>query len=633
MSRLFRISMAGSLLLLLGFASAPSAQDLAKFGEAEFKCVAKKQNAAGQYSRSALGAWAQWEKKQNDARLDAKLARAGVKLAAAFGKAEAESAARGVDCVEQTASAAEIEAVVAADVVDVVAAINSGLDLSDRKDARCGARLLRASGKQSKRLLRAESRRTRLAGTGKVYSPKKSTKWKKAVKGKGKASKYKRGTSKLGGRPNSFAKDWRRARCGTDTGEQDVANRLAALSDHVTFLTLVSPALDDSEFQPVSPVGPIEYQGRTLNPRCGFDDSPDYHFFVKRGSVNKVVMYYQGGGACWEILTCGVPVCKNEANLVSDDPDNASAGFGDLSNPDNPFKDWNAVFVTYCTCDVHFGDSEMTYSGFLPDVNVSHRGYENAKVAEKFAREHFLNPDAVFVTGSSAGSYGALFHAPALIEAWPTSSFNVLGDGGNGVITPSFLQNEFGNWNFEANIPTNVPGALEAISSGAGMVDYIDAVADFYNRSTWAHYSTAYDGGFGGQTGFYNVMLNDSNPFSALSWWEGTCEFNEVMIDQAVETADLASENYRFYIGAGSQHTMYGNNKVYSDQSGGEDQTIVDWIVDMIAFDPDSSDPTEWQNVECTDCETVLPGDPIPPVTQTAPFFNDMGDTVIMCSE
>jgi len=24
----------------------------------------------------------------------------------------------------------------------------------------------------------------------------------------------------------------------------------------------------------------------------------------------------------------------------------------------------------------------------------------------------------------------------------------------------------------------------------------------------WAHYSTAYDGGAGGQTGFYNLMLN-----------------------------------------------------------------------------------------------------------------------------
>ena len=44
------------------------------------------------------------------------------------------------------------------------------------------------------------------------------------------------------------------------------------------------------------------------------------------------------------------------------------------------------------------------------------------------------------------------------------------------------------------------------------------------------------------------------------------------------------TNNYRYYIGTGSRHTMYGSNKVYTDQTGGEAQTIVDWIRDMIAF-------------------------------------------------
>jgi hypothetical protein len=430
-----------------------------------------------------------------------------------------------------------------------------------------------------------------------------------------------------------FSLQWSEAACPTNADESDVASQLDALSDDVVFHTVVSPVLDDSEFQPVSPVGSIEYEGRTLEPRCGFDDDPDYHFFVKRGSVNKVVMYYQGGGACWENLTCGIPVCKDGADPVADDPDNASSGFADLDNPDNPFRDWNIVFVTYCTCDVHFGDVDQVYSGFLPDVAVSHRGFENAKVAEKFAREHFLNPEVVFVTGSSAGAYGALFHGPLLHETWPASRFSVLGDAGNGVITPDFLQNEFANWNFTANIPDDIPGVLESIESGEGMVAYIDAVADFFPESKWGHYTTSYDGGSGGQTGFYNLMLNNNNPIAALTWWEGSCQFNDVMVEQAAETSSRVPDNYRFYIGAGSRHTMYGNDKVYTDQSGGEDQTIVDWVEDMIAFDPDSSSPSEWQSVECTDCGLVLPGDPTPPVIPTDPFFDDAGQTVIVCSE
>jgi hypothetical protein len=344
-------------------------------------------------------------------------------------------------------------------------------------------------------------------------------------------------------------------------------------------------------------------------------------------------MYYQGGGACWENLTCGIPVCKNGADPVGDDPDNTETGLGDLNNPDNPFKDWNIVFVTYCTCDIHFGDIDQTYSGPLPDVNVSHRGFQNAKVAEKFAREHFLNPETVFVTGSSAGGYGALFHAPLLHEVWPASAFNTLGDASNGVITPDFLQNEFQNWNFEANIPDDVPGVVDSITSSEGMVAYVEAVAKFYDESTWAHYTSAYDGGTGGQTGFYNIMLNDDNPLAGLTWWEGSCQFNEVMVEQADDTFDRVPDNYRFYIGTGSRHTMYGSDKVYDDQNGGESQTIVDWISDMIAYEPKSSDPGDWQNVECSDCGIVQAGDPRPPVIPTDPFFNDAGQPVIVCEE
>ena len=105
------------------------------------------------------------------------------------------------------------------------------------------------------------------------------------------------------------------------------------------------------------------------------------------------------------------------------------------------------------------------------------------------------------------------------------------------------------------------------------------------------------------------------------------------MLDQATETVARAPENYRYYIGAGSRHTMYGNDKVYSDQRGGESQTIVDWVDDMISYDPALSSANEWQNVECADCGLVLPGDPTPPVIPTDPFFSDGGDTVIVCPE
>src|SRR5437773_5553611 len=211
----------------------------------------------------------------------------------------------------------------------------------------------------------------------------------------------------------------------------------------------------------------------------------------------------------------------------SDNPNNVHTGFADLGNPQNPFKDWNIVFVSYCSCDVHFGDAAQDYP-----PHVEHRGYENARVVEKWAREHFVNPDEVFVTGSSAGAYGAWFNAPLHEGVWPASKFEVLADAGNGVITQSFLDSYFPNWNFAANVPTDIPGLTDVLTNGSGIPGYTEVVANFFPRTRWAQYSAAYDGGFGGQTSFYNIMLNDNDPIAAVTWWNASCAFNSVMRSQ-----------------------------------------------------------------------------------------------------
>ena len=98
--------------------------------------------------------------------------------------------------------------------------------------------------------------------------------------------------------------------------------------------------------------------------------------------------------------------------------------------------------MPYCSCDIHLGDNAVDYPplrSLLPAKHVEHRGYDNAKLAEKWAREHFLNPTDMFVTGSSAGSYGAMVHGVHLSEVYVATSINVMGDGGNGVATQEFM--------------------------------------------------------------------------------------------------------------------------------------------------------------------------------------------------
>lgn len=568
-------------------------------------CVSSKQKVAGAYCKRVLKAWATWEKGQDATKRDVALAQAGTKLAEAWTKAEAKSAAKGSDCAETTLPAGDVEALVGSAAGAIVADVNAGLDLGRKADAKCGQKLLDAAGSKCDAFLKAESALT-----------------KRLAKDPGGAKR----TEAQAAASAKFGKAWSKQivkGCPTSASEAGIEQRVDDLTARLIRDTLVSPHVDDTQYTTVSPTGSTTYQGRSLTPIC-MNGSP-YHYFVKRGSVNKLVVYYQGGGACWEQLTCSVPSCDASVNPSGgDNPNNRGSGFGDLDNPNNPFRDWNAVFVSYCSCDVHFGDAAQDYP-----LHVEHRGYQNAKVVEKWARDHFVNPEVVFVTGSSAGAYGAWFHAPLLHEVWPASRFHVLADAGNGVITQQFLDDFFPNWNFEANLPTDIPGLLEVLHDGSGIPGYTKLIANLFPGITWSHYTTAYDGGSGGQSGFYNVMLNDNDPIQALFWWNGSCAFNTQMRVQALDTAAAIPSNYRYYIGTGSRHTMWGSNKVYGDTTGGV-PTIVSWVNGMLASGDGTADPA-WTNVECTNCGLTLPNDPAPNPLE-APFTQVGSDVVIDCT-
>jgi hypothetical protein len=590
-------------------------------------CVGAKMVAAGAYCQSALKAWSSWDKNQSNDSLDAALATAVTNLESAWMKAEASALNKGVDCVDTTLSLMALQSMVDPVVTDVVTEINDGLTLSNNNNAKCGSKLLTASAKKCAAMLKAESKYIKALAKDQTGAARDAAKtaatkvfsnaWDKATKGT----------------------------CPTSATKSGVETTIDNLSDQVVTETTVSPNVDDSQFTTIAPTVPVLYLNKWLRPVC-MDNSP-YAFFVKRGSVNKLLMYYQGGGACWDQVTCGgtsltqyQALCDTTVDPSGtdnpNDPDN-HYGFGDLSNSSNPFQDWNIVFVSYCSCDIHYGDAEQVYNPTDPfpggtPVDVVHHGFHNARVAEKWAREHFVNPEMVFVTGSSAGAYGAVFNAPLLEKVWPASQFRVLGDAGNGVITTDFLTNEFPNWNFSANLPAYIPGVIGSFSGATptGMVGYIEAVAKFFPKTLWAHYATAFDGGTGGQTGFYNVM-SASSYLTWPDWWQSSCDWHDLMVQQANDTYTAVyaeNKNYRYYIGSGSRHTMWGSNKVYSDTTGGV-PTIVDWINDMLTG-------TGWGNVPADPSDipllnVLLPGDPQPPTLPTEPFEQSGSNVIVNC--
>ena len=581
------------------------------------ECASVKLEAAAKRCDQALKAWSVWAKTQKDPQK--RIDQADRAFDSKWASAEDAAAKSDVDCTEMTLSDTGMKALMDTAIEDIATEVTDGLDLGERKEGTCGSKILKSAATMCQKLLRAESRY--------INDPSRDLDGARRDATQAKAS-------------DQFSHQWDRTTrkaCPTTATEAEIEGMVDALSDAVVTNTTVAPGVPDDAYMAINhpaggqPGNEVSYEGDTLVPQC--QDGSAFTFYAKRGSVNKLLMYYYGGGACWDTLTCSVPTCTQTVD-PNPPPIDGWPGFADLTNPDNPFKDWNIIHVPYCGCDIHLGDNGVDYMHPTEPgrvvKHVEHRGYDNAKLAEKWAREHFLNPTDMFVTGSSAGSYGAIVHGAHLSEAYPATSINVMGDGGNGVATQEFMDDNFNNWGAMENLP-DVPGVMGVPSSEMTIPLILEAGASHFPRTNWSNYTTAFDGGGGGQTGFYNVMLNPDNPVGAqFFWWEASCEFNQLMRQQSFDTEAAVSrenDNYRYYIATGSRHTGFGNPRVYDDTTGGI-PPLVDWVNAMIDDDP------SWTSVEADPFNVLFPGDPKPDPL-AAPFELDGpepdADVVVIC--
>lgn len=153
---------------------------------------------------------------------------------------------------------------------------------------------------------------------------------------------------------------------------------------------------------------------------CG--NGSQYKFFIHRTSSPNLLFLFEGGGACWDYDTCsgraGVLGAANP-NGISDDymtqftakyvspiVNGADPGLPLRAKTDLVTKDWNIVYMPYCTGDVHVGNNTATYvdpTGANPPLTWRHNGYANTVAAANYARTQFPSVQKMLVTGFSAG--------------------------------------------------------------------------------------------------------------------------------------------------------------------------------------------------------------------------------------
>jgi len=139
---------------------------------------------------------------------------------------------------------------------------------------------------------------------------------------------------------------------------------------------------------------------------CG--DGSAYSVYVRQGNPAKVLLHFEGGGACWSGSSCFGKIKFTSLRNSPGIKDNKYLGkhIGDTS-----FDDYTYVYLPYCTGDMHGGSHKANYG---KDKTVLHFGRGNVSKALDWLQENqnqlISRADDVVLYGESAGAIGVIFN-------------------------------------------------------------------------------------------------------------------------------------------------------------------------------------------------------------------------------
>jgi len=353
-------------------------------------------------------------------------------------------------------------------------------------------------------------------------------------------------------------------------------------------LVLILPACQRETPAPQTQetVGGLEYGWNLIEPggETTCSNGTPYAFYVRPGDPRKLLIYFQGGGACWFGETCDLTMTPTYDPTVTEDDDPTGwPGIFEYDHPENPFADYSTVFVPYCTADVHLGDAVTTYpvpatdSTEAHDVTINHRGHVNTRAVLDWTFAYFSAPSTVFVTGSSAGAFPSAFYLPYVAEEYPEAHIAHLADGAGGYRGMDYLTlND--RWGIAGALPP-FPEFEALAPANMRLEGYLIASARRYPDIVLTEYNTAGDDV---QRRFLRLGGITGTPLQTL------LEANYTDVRNAVS-------NFRTYTAPGTSHTLLGRPEFYTVQVDG--LRFRDWIAALALGDPVN-------DVTCLLCDT-----------------------------
>jgi hypothetical protein len=275
-----------------------------------------------------------------------------------------------------------------------------------------------------------------------------------------------------------------------------------------------------------------------------------------------VFLYLQGGGACWERLTC---LLLNTASNLQSGYTRASFEADTFTRTTalsrtaatSPFRDMSWVYVPYCTGDVHAGDAVRAYDSSQPNRLVHHKGGRNMEAYLRRLALTFPGARRIYLSGSSAGAYGAQLNYERVVAAFPAAEVHVLADSGQ-MVKPS--GSRLADWLRAWNLPP--PAGCPACAT------------DF----------TAYPR--------YLATQYPARRFALLAYEQDSvlrAFFGYTAADYSVATRALLVSSYeprpnaRYFVKADAAHTMLGSLETLTGPAGA---SLSGWLAGFVDAGP-----------------------------------------------
>jgi len=299
--------------------------------------------------------------------------------------------------------------------------------------------------------------------------------------------------------------------------------------------------------------------------QCGLGDP--YYFFARIASPDSLLVFFGGGGACWDAASCdveGSPRFRPTVDTTS--PRLYQRGILAFTNSRNPFKNYSMLVVSYCTGDLHLGSRTVAYQRRQGDsttaFRIHHVGAHNVRAALNWISERVPSPTRIVVTGQSAGAIPTTYFAAILARQHPSAHVLQIGDAFGAFRAPRATSVLLRHWGADSMLVAD--GLIEA--SEAAPITF----EDLYIGAVKVAPSL--------QIAQVNSVA-DSTQLLFLNLFGVRNVSVAEMLAANMSEIHAAVPGFRFFVVDGSKHVFLSSPDVYEATSEGV--RLLDWIADL----------------------------------------------------